>query len=65
MKKEKYNKDELENIVKESLSTAEVCRKLNIRPVGGNYKTLKKYFMIFNIDTTHFYRTRLELWRKI
>lgn len=52
--KKRYDKLELEEIVKDSLSTAEVCRKLNIRPVGGNYKTLKKYFQKFEIDTNHF-----------
>jgi len=50
----KYNKETLEPIVKESLSVAEVCRKLEMRPVGGNYKTLKKYFKLLEIDTSHF-----------
>jgi len=50
----KYNKEELEKIVKISLSIAEVCRKLNMRPVGGNYKTLKLKFKKFDIDTSHF-----------
>ena len=50
----KYNKDELQKIVEKSLSIAEVCRKLNMRPVGGNYKTLKNKFKIFDIDTSHF-----------
>ena len=50
----RYDKSQLENIVRDSLSTAEVCRKLNIRPVGGNYKTIKKYIKIFNIDNSHF-----------
>lgn len=49
-----YNKNELKNITKKSFSIAEVCRNLNIRPVGGNYKTLKNYFRIFQIDTSHF-----------
>ncbi len=50
----KYNKETLEPIVGKSLSIAEVCRRLEIRPVGGNYKTLKKYFIILEIDTSHF-----------
>jgi hypothetical protein len=50
----KYNKKELEEIVKKSFSIAGVCRELNIRPIGGNYKTLKKYFRIFEIDNSHF-----------
>jgi Zn finger protein HypA/HybF involved in hydrogenase expression len=50
----KYDKNELEGITKNVFSIAEVCRKLNIRPVGGNYKTLKKYIKIFEIDISHF-----------
>lgn len=50
----KYCKEELEKIVEKSFSIAEVCRKLKIRPVGGNYKTLKKYFKMFEINTSHF-----------
>ena len=54
MSKYKIEKDELEKIVKDVLSIAEVCRRINIRPVGGNYKTLKKYFRLYDIDITHF-----------
>jgi hypothetical protein len=50
----KYDKDLLERFVIESLSIADVCRKLEIRPIGGNYKSLKKYFNIYNIDISHF-----------
>lgn len=50
----KYDKTRLEKIVKDSLSTSEVCRKLDIRPVGGNYKTIKNYLQKFEIDTSHF-----------
>lgn len=52
--KYKYTKEQLENIVKESLSIADVCRKMDIRPVGGNYKTLNFKFKIWNIDISHF-----------
>jgi len=50
----KYEKKQLEITVKDSLSIADVCRKLNIRPIGGNYKTLKIYFRKYNIDISHF-----------
>ena len=50
----KYDKIKLEEIVKESLSIADVCRKLDIRPVGGNYKSLKKYFILYDISIEHF-----------
>ncbi len=57
----KYDKDLLERFVIESLSIADVCRKLGIRPIGGNYKSLKKYFNIYNIDISH-YRKGMEPW---
>lgn len=50
----KFTKEELEEIVKDVLSTAEICRRLNIRPIGGNYKTIKKYLKLYDIDTSHF-----------
>lgn len=52
--KYRHTKEELELVVSTSLSIAQVCRKLNIRPVGGNYKTLKKYFSKWKISTQHF-----------
>lgn len=36
--KYKYTKEDLEKAVIKSLSIAQVCRELGIRPVGGNYK---------------------------
>jgi hypothetical protein len=50
----KTTKEELEKAVKESLSIAGVCRFLNIRPVGGNYKTLHEKIKTWEIDTSHF-----------
>lgn len=52
--KYKFTKEEIENAVKKSLSNAQVCRELGIRPCGGNYKTLKNKYKNFNIDITHF-----------
>ena len=46
----KYDKNELEEIVKQSLSISDVCRYFKITPAGGNFKTLKRHFKIFNID---------------
>lgn len=50
----KYNKEELSEIVKGSVSIAGCLRKLNIRAVGGNYKTIAKHIKRLNIDTSHF-----------
>lgn len=37
-----------------SISIAEMCRKLGIKPVGSNYKTVKKKIYEYGIDTSHF-----------
>ena len=50
----KFEKESLENIIKESFSIREALQKLNIIPAGGNYQTIKKYIKKFSIDTSHF-----------
>jgi hypothetical protein len=52
--KYKYTKQELEEVVSNSLSIAQVCTQLGIKAAGGNYKTLKARFIDWNIDTSHF-----------
>lgn len=52
--KYKHSKEEIEKAVKKSFSTAQVCLLLNIKPAGGNYKTLKEKYKEFNIDISHF-----------
>ena len=59
--KEYYHKDKLEQIVRESYSFAEVLRKIGLRDVGSNFKTIKKYIGEYNIDTSHF---RGQTWNK-
>ena len=41
------------DIVKSSYSIAEICRKLNIIPYGGNYRVVKNKIKKLNIDITH------------
>jgi len=52
----RYNitKNELEKIIFDCKSIADVCRLLDIRPVGGNYKTIKSKLLLWNIDFSHF-----------
>lgn len=50
----KFTKEQLEEIVKDVLSIAEICRRVNIRPIGGNYKTIRKYLKLYDIDISHF-----------
>lgn len=50
----KYTIEELKLAVTTSLSVAEVCRQIGLKPVGGNYKTLKQKFVKYEIDVSHF-----------
>ena len=52
--KEKYKKENLEKIVKDSTSFRDCLRKLKLKDRGGNFKTLKKYIKKHNISTDHF-----------
>lgn len=47
------NIDEVRQLVAESSSYAEVCRKLGRRPVGGSITHVKNYCVIHNIDISH------------
>lgn len=52
--KDKYTKDNLSKIVKESINYADVILKMNLLAHDTNIKTLKKYINKYNIDVSHF-----------
>lgn len=52
--KEYYEKEILGNIIKKSYSFSEALRKIGLKPLGSNFKTIKKYVLEYNIDTSHF-----------
>lgn len=56
-----YTKEMLEPLIKNCYSVAEICRKLNIRPAGGNYKILNRKIKEFELDISHFTG---QGWRK-
>lgn len=41
-------------IVKNSKSISDICRALDIRPVGGNYKTVRTKIKKYDADISHF-----------
>jgi hypothetical protein len=49
-----YSDEQLAQAVKESFSYADVLRKLNLRPSGGNYDLVKRRIKSVGLDTTHF-----------
>lgn len=44
----------MESVVKNCFSYAEVCRQLGLKPVGGNYRTVKSKIELYNLDISHF-----------
>lgn len=61
MQLQKYTKEWLEQLCNESYSLAEVLRKANRKPTGGNYEILKMKIRDYNIDISHFTG---KLWNK-
>ena len=57
----KYTKEIMEKACDGALSLAQVCRNLGLKPVGGNYKTVKSNLDKFGIDVSHFTGQR---WNK-
>ena len=51
-------KEEIENVVKQCYSYADVCRMLGWKPIGGNYRIVHKYIEKYGIDTSHFDQTK-------
>jgi hypothetical protein len=58
---QKYTKEKLEPIVKESGSFRQVLKKLDLKEAGGNYENIKTRIKAFGIDTSHFHG---KLWSK-
>lgn len=52
--KNHFSKENLENVVKESKSKAEVLRKLGLTAKGGNYAVLTKHLQEHQINCDHF-----------
>jgi hypothetical protein len=50
----KYTSDILKEAVKDSVSYADLCRRLGIKATGGNVSHLKKRIKEYNLDTSHF-----------
>ena len=49
----RWSKENLEEVVKTSISYAECLRKMNLVVAGGNYSNLQRNIDKYNIDTSH------------
>lgn len=61
MKYKNWSLQDLRKAVRKSKSIANVLRCLDLVPVGGNYKTVKKYIGLLDLDISHFTG---KLWNK-
>ena len=53
-KKTKHDIEDIKKHVRESFTIAEVIRKIGWKTQGSNYKTVKKWIAIYNLDISHF-----------
>lgn len=56
-----YTESDIKFAVINSISFAEVLRKLDLVPIGGNYQTIKQRIVELDIDTSHF---KGQAWNK-
>ncbi len=56
-----YSKENLLKVVKLSNCVADVLRNLGIITGGGNFRTIKKYIDLYNIDISHFNGETIKL----
>lgn len=61
MSKVIYTKELMEEACTNAYSIAQVCRNIGLKPLGSNYKTVRKKIAEFEIDITHFTGQR---WNK-
>ncbi|MBQ3977788.1 MAG: hypothetical protein II632_02960, partial [Bacteroidales bacterium] len=54
MRKVRYTIEDVRKAVVENKSIAGVLRQLGLKPIGGNYKTIKQIIADNRIDTSHF-----------
>ncbi len=59
-----YSKDELNKLVKESMSYSDILRKLNLSTLGNNRYNLKEKIKFENIDDTHLLNSLGFGWAK-
>jgi len=56
--KSKYTKEVLARLTKESNSIRQICLKLNVSCIGSMHGYISKKIKFYNIDTSHFRRSR-------
>lgn len=55
-----WSEDEFKKAVELSTNYADVCRKLSLKPLGGNYRTVQKYVKVYGLSILHFVKPTAE-----
>jgi len=50
----RWDREKVQHLVRQSLSTSQVLRGLGLHTSSGNYRTFKKYVRTWGLDTSHF-----------
>ena len=50
----KYSKEQITEVINNSISIRQVIKKLGLIPAGGNYATVRRYIELYSIDISHF-----------
>jgi 5-methylcytosine-specific restriction endonuclease McrA len=58
---QKYPKELLEPIVRNSVSVAEILRKLGLQQSGGNHSHITRRIKLYELDTSHFISPKANL----
>lgn len=53
-KLKKWNVDDLADAVAKSTNYSQVCRALGLSHISSNFRTIKKYIQLQNLDVSHF-----------
>jgi len=53
MSRRTYTNQQVQDAVATSTSIRQVLRKLNLKPAGGNYASIKRLITTLNLDTKH------------
>lgn len=60
-----YTKESLQELVNQCFTYADVCRKLNLVPRGGNFARVKNLITQYKINTSHFLGVHWSKGKKI
>src|ERR1044072_7774472 len=53
----RWTDEQLRDAVAQSRNVSQVLRVLGLRPVGGNYDTVRHYIKVLNLETSHWSRS--------